>query len=100
MFVKVCYLFLVRHAFQVVDYLQCNDIAHNLFITRGTAFNGSQSTVRVYIWPRESVLGQFIIVLTLSSKQLILFRDIQLVCAVCCQSTRLYMSVAAANVAS
>ncbi|KAK2146059.1 hypothetical protein LSH36_635g00051 [Paralvinella palmiformis] len=48
---------LARAVFSVADYFQLNDIAHNVFITRGTLFgedkDSANTTVRVYLWPRK-----------------------------------------------
>ena len=65
----------------VTSYLQSRDVAHNVFMTRGTRFScasrradgtthddetrhqdettqrDDSSTVRVYVWPRRSVYG-------------------------------------------
>jgi len=46
--------------YKVSSYLQENNIAHNLFITRGTAFDGNSTeydTIRVYLWARQSTFG-------------------------------------------
>lgn len=47
-----------RLVFEIVNYLQTNDIAHNLFITRGLSLEAQHdATVRIYIFPRQSVVG-------------------------------------------
>ena len=50
-----------RAVFSVADYFQLNDIAHNVFITRGTLFgedkDSANTTVRVYLWPRKHYIG-------------------------------------------
>jgi len=49
--------------FKVVQYLAENEVAHNVFITRGTSLDGqlkgdeSSEVIRIVIWPRESVFG-------------------------------------------
>ncbi|XP_069118009.1 GDP-D-glucose phosphorylase 1-like [Argopecten irradians] len=50
-----------RVIFLVANYLQKSEIAHNLFITRGTVFGEDRSsrkrTVRLYLWPRKKFIG-------------------------------------------
>ncbi|XP_070179713.1 GDP-D-glucose phosphorylase 1-like isoform X2 [Littorina saxatilis] len=50
-----------RQVHQVSSYFQEADIAHNLFICRGTVFGetrqSTKTTVRVYIWPRRKFVG-------------------------------------------
>ncbi|KAK7504796.1 hypothetical protein BaRGS_00003824 [Batillaria attramentaria] len=50
-----------RQVHKVSSYFQEADIAHNLFICRGTVFDekrGSENTtVRVFIWPRRKFVG-------------------------------------------
>ncbi|XP_019631043.1 PREDICTED: GDP-D-glucose phosphorylase 1-like isoform X1 [Branchiostoma belcheri] len=52
---------LARQVYQVADYLQRHEIAHNVFMTRGTQFgedaNSPNRTLRVYLWPRQPVTG-------------------------------------------
>ena len=49
--------------FTAANYLQENNIAHNLYMTRGPVFGQGQgseyTTVRVYLWPRKAVVGQW-----------------------------------------
>ncbi|XP_067681230.1 GDP-D-glucose phosphorylase 1-like [Haliotis asinina] len=46
---------------KITNYFHNNDIAHNLFITRGTVFGEPQSstnrTIRMYLWPRKKFIG-------------------------------------------
>ena len=47
----------------VTTYLQNNEIAHNMFITRGDVFGEENCgtphrTVRIYVWPRKTVTGK------------------------------------------
>jgi hypothetical protein len=50
-----------RNVFTLVSYLCANEIAHNLFVTRGKRFGGTPDnvydTVRVFIWAREPAFG-------------------------------------------
>lgn len=50
-----------RDVFTLVSYLRENDIAHNVFATRGKRFAesvpGSFDTLRVYVWAREPAFG-------------------------------------------
>ncbi|GAB6020531.1 hypothetical protein CHUAL_003214 [Chamberlinius hualienensis] len=49
-----------KSIFTVVNYLQSNNIAHNLFITRGTKFDSQDKkydAIRVYLWTRRSEIG-------------------------------------------
>ncbi|XP_078592944.1 GDP-D-glucose phosphorylase 1-like isoform X2 [Branchiostoma floridae x Branchiostoma japonicum] len=52
---------LARQVYQVANYLQSHEIAHNVFMTRGTQFgedaNSPNRTLRVYLWPRRPVTG-------------------------------------------
>lgn len=52
---------LSRLIFQIADYFQTSEIAHNLYMTRGPTFNESRCscnrTVRVYLWPRKKFIG-------------------------------------------
>lgn len=54
---------LARDVFRLTHFLQCNNIAHNIYITRGTDFSSSNkncktlNTVRVYVWARKSSSG-------------------------------------------
>ena len=51
-----------RNVVKATEYLQSNEIAHNVFITRGTCFHeNAQDTVRVYIWPRVKFIGMYIL---------------------------------------
>ena len=48
--------------FTLVSYLCTNEIAHNLFVTRGKRFDESlpdsvYDTVRVFVWAREPSFG-------------------------------------------
>ena len=49
--------------FQIADYFVCNEIAHNLYMTRGPVFGDTRHschrTVRVYFWPRKKVVGMY-----------------------------------------
>jgi hypothetical protein len=35
---------------KTTEYLQSNEIAHNMFMTRGTSFDNQEDTVRIYVW--------------------------------------------------
>ncbi|XP_002735196.1 GDP-D-glucose phosphorylase 1-like [Saccoglossus kowalevskii] len=52
---------LARDVYKVTSYFHQNEIAHNLFMTRGTLFGedkySNRRTVRVYVWPRRSSYG-------------------------------------------
>ncbi|CAH1263414.1 GDPGP1 [Branchiostoma lanceolatum] len=52
---------LARQVYKVANYLQKHEIAHNVFMTRGTQFgedsNSLHRTLRVYLWPRKPVTG-------------------------------------------
>ncbi|XP_071079261.1 GDP-D-glucose phosphorylase 1-like [Haliotis cracherodii] len=52
---------IARLIHKVTNYFYVNDIAHNLFITRGTVFGEPQSstkrTIRMYLWPRKKFIG-------------------------------------------
>ncbi|XP_033735948.1 GDP-D-glucose phosphorylase 1-like [Pecten maximus] len=45
----------------VADYLQKSEVAHNLFITRGTVFGEDRTsrkrTLRLFLWPRKKFIG-------------------------------------------
>lgn len=47
--------------FQIADYFQKNEIAHNLYMTRGPVFNkerqNDERTIRVFLWPRKKFIG-------------------------------------------
>lgn len=47
--------------FQIADYFQKNEIAHNLYMTRGPVFNeerqSDKRTIRVFLWPRKKFIG-------------------------------------------
>lgn len=49
--------------FTLVSYLCANEIAHNLFVTRGKGFEGTLTTadiydtLRVFVWAREPAFG-------------------------------------------
>lgn len=49
----------VSRAFLVVNYLQLNQIAHNVYITRAKlkSNNESHGDVRMYVWARKSFVG-------------------------------------------
>lgn len=46
----------------MTNYMQQNEIAHNVFFTRGSTLepkdDDPQTTIRVYIWPRKKFLGR------------------------------------------
>ncbi|CAG5118708.1 unnamed protein product, partial [Candidula unifasciata] len=48
---------LARETYAISSHLNQNDIAHNLFMTRGSVFgeedNNTQTTIRLFIWPRK-----------------------------------------------
>eukprot|EP00058_Branchiostoma_floridae_P027833 XP_002613324.1 hypothetical protein BRAFLDRAFT_118724 [Branchiostoma floridae] len=50
---------LARQVYKVANYLQSHEIAHNVFMTRGTQFgedaNSPNRTLRVFLWPRRPV---------------------------------------------
>ncbi|XP_049840090.1 GDP-D-glucose phosphorylase 1 [Schistocerca gregaria] len=54
---------LARDVFKLTNFLVCNNVAHNIYITRGTDFSSSHTnskicnTVRVYVWARKSSSG-------------------------------------------
>lgn len=66
---------MARVIHRVTSYLQSRDVAHNVFLTRGTRFTADtstthdettdvtartthdSSTVRAYVWPRKSFFG-------------------------------------------
>lgn len=50
---------LTRDVLKVTEYLQANEIAHNMFMTRGTGFgkDRDKDTVRIYVWPRKKFIG-------------------------------------------
>ncbi|XP_052766032.1 GDP-D-glucose phosphorylase 1-like isoform X2 [Mya arenaria] len=52
---------LSRWVFQITDYFQKKEVAHNMFMTRGSVFGDPQGstnrTVRVFIWPRKKFIG-------------------------------------------
>jgi len=52
---------LLRNVFTLISFLQQNEIAHNIFLTRGTSFQKpieeSYDTLRVFVWLRESNFG-------------------------------------------
>ncbi|XP_070576789.1 GDP-D-glucose phosphorylase 1-like [Ptychodera flava] len=52
---------LAKLVYRVTSYFHSNEIAHNMFITRGTVFgkdsDSTDRTVRVYVWPRRSSYG-------------------------------------------
>ncbi|XP_077998020.1 GDP-D-glucose phosphorylase 1-like [Glandiceps talaboti] len=52
---------LARLVYKVTSYFHSNEIAHNMFITRGTVFchdsHSNKRTVRVYVWPRRPSYG-------------------------------------------
>ena len=49
--------------FTLVSYLCANEIAHNLFVTRGKRFVEPLShvydTLRVFVWAREPAFGKY-----------------------------------------
>ena len=47
-------------AFSITDFYERNEVAHNVFLTRGAVIgdDSGKVTVRVYIWPRKSILGR------------------------------------------
>jgi len=52
---------LARAAHKVSNYLYESDVAHNLFMCRGTVFGekreSSNTTIRLFIWPRKKFIG-------------------------------------------
>ncbi|XP_046455938.1 GDP-D-glucose phosphorylase 1-like [Daphnia pulex] len=54
---------LAKNVFTLVSYLCANEIAHNLFVTRGKRFGGTLTTadvydtLRVFVWAREPAFG-------------------------------------------
>lgn len=52
-----------RNVFQLTKYLQNMNVAHNVYITRGTKLTSSESdpvfldSVRVFVWARKSSSG-------------------------------------------
>ncbi|XP_063427915.1 GDP-D-glucose phosphorylase 1-like [Mytilus trossulus] len=50
---------LTKDVIKMTEYLQSNEVAHNVFITRGTAFgdNSKEDTIRIYVWPRAKFIG-------------------------------------------
>ena len=56
-----------RNVFTLVSYLWANEIAHNLFVTRGKRFDDDDAslphiydTVRVFVWAREPAFGKYV----------------------------------------
>ncbi|KAK3092332.1 hypothetical protein FSP39_001381, partial [Pinctada imbricata] len=47
---------------KVAQYLREHEIAHNLYVTKGTVFGedpaGGKRTIRLYLWPRKKVVGK------------------------------------------
>ncbi|CAL1529423.1 unnamed protein product [Lymnaea stagnalis] len=52
---------LAKRAHKITTYFHENDIAHNIFMCRGTVFgeerNSTLTTLRLYIWPRKKFIG-------------------------------------------
>ncbi|XP_014248430.1 GDP-D-glucose phosphorylase 1 [Cimex lectularius] len=52
---------IIEDVVKLTNYLNENNIAHNLIMTRGTSFERNDSTVydcvRIYVWPRTSASG-------------------------------------------
>ncbi|XP_052269259.1 GDP-D-glucose phosphorylase 1-like isoform X4 [Dreissena polymorpha] len=52
---------LSRNIYEITHYFNNNEIAHNIFMTRGPAFGEPRDsacrTIRVYIWPRKKFIG-------------------------------------------
>lgn len=52
---------LAKNVFILVSYLCANEIAHNLFVTRGKRFDETPTdaydTIRVFVWAREASFG-------------------------------------------
>ncbi|XP_014667293.1 PREDICTED: GDP-D-glucose phosphorylase 1-like [Priapulus caudatus] len=50
---------LARIMYKVTDYFVRENIAHNLFVTRGSAMEGdtTRQTLRAFLWPRRPVFG-------------------------------------------
>ncbi|XP_071151076.1 GDP-D-glucose phosphorylase 1-like [Mytilus edulis] len=50
---------LTKDVIKMTGYLQSNEVAHNVFMTRGTAFgdNSKEDTIRIYVWPRAKFIG-------------------------------------------
>lgn len=48
---------LKKKVFVVANYLQQNEIAHNIFWVRATSFDSQSPTIKAFIWPRKSVFG-------------------------------------------
>ncbi|XP_021367959.1 GDP-D-glucose phosphorylase 1-like [Mizuhopecten yessoensis] len=50
-----------RVVYLVADYMQRSEIAHNLFMTRGTVFGEDRTsrnrTIRLFLWPRKKFIG-------------------------------------------
>ena len=60
-FSKMKFNLLSRTLFLVADYFQRNEIAHNLYMTRGVVFgepkDSPNRTIRVFLWPRKKFIG-------------------------------------------
>ena len=61
----ICSIFVClfcRLILKITSYFQEHEIAHNMFMTRGTVFGDGPSsenrTVRIYLWPRKKFVGQ------------------------------------------
>ncbi|CAK1542616.1 unnamed protein product [Leptosia nina] len=46
-----------QNIFKLIHYFLDNSIAHNIFITRGSSFDGEGEITRVFIWARKSTAG-------------------------------------------
>ncbi|KAJ8044839.1 GDP-D-glucose phosphorylase 1 [Holothuria leucospilota] len=63
---------LARNVYKVTRYFHINEIAHNIFMTRGSVLgeqkDSIQTTLRIFIWPRNPVYGEDSAVQLLSVK--------------------------------
>ncbi len=48
-------------AYTLISYLQANDIAHNVYVTRGSSKcqSGHFDSIRLFVWARTPSYGEF-----------------------------------------
>lgn len=71
-----------KSVYLLIDYLIRNDIAHNVFMTRGESFdpNSTDQVIRVFVWGRESVIGSkdpgaFVIAVCELAGQILIYQE-------------------------